>query len=254
MKHKVSNIWYAYFSSDKYCELPNFYESKNHDWAQLIEGSYEELRTEVYSIIDGSGFSPRSYFIEELSGEMGWKTYSFKTWGIRVKKALKSARLLRDLLDKYPQIVSVSINILDAKSTIKPHYGDSNTFYRCHLGIEIPDSLPACGFKVNDEHAYWEEGKLLMFCDGNKHEAWNNTKKRRVILLFDVIKDEYINKKFTICINVRASLLLQLLFQKSRWIKNGAKSLHSFLRFSIKLLLILIYPYQKVFGVIKSHN
>ena len=48
-----------------------------------------------------------------------------------------------------------------------------------------------------------------MFTDAHYHTAWNNTNAKRYILLFDVVKPAYLDKKNVICASVLASLFLQ---------------------------------------------
>ena len=75
--------------------------------------------------------------------------------------------------------------------------------------MEIPDTIPQCGFRVKNEWRSWEEGKLLVFVDANNHEAINLTNKDRFIFLFDVIRPEFISKRNYISSTVLTSLFLQ---------------------------------------------
>lgn len=247
-------IWYAYFSSDSYCDSPSFFNTEEFEWGEKVIDNYPEIEKEVRNLIQSQSFTPQNYFIEGLNESTNWRTFSFMTWGIKVKKALRDVEAIDRLIRENPSIVSVSINFLGPNSEIKTHHGDSNAFYRCHLGIDIPGKLPLCGFQVNDDKRCWEEGQLLIFTDANKHKAWNYTDENRVILLFDIIKKEYLKRKFMITIRVRAFLVLQFLIEKYPRIKKKSKLIHRIINFKLILLLIFIYPYQKVFGVIKSHN
>ena len=119
-----------------------------------------------------------------------------------------------ELLENIPGLVSASFNLLEPHSNIAPHYGDTNAIIRCHLGLEIPGELPQIGFEVNGKQRSWRKGEVLMFCDAYYHKAWNNTEKKRVILLFDVIRPEFIHKKDWICSRILASFLLQSIAQK----------------------------------------
>lgn len=113
------------------------------------------------------------------------------------------------VLNTIPGLVSVSFNLLDPHTEIKSHFGDTNAVARCHLGLDIPGSLPEIGFRVKNDEQPWKEGKLLMFCDGYIHSAWNNTDKPRFILLFDIILPEFEEHKNSICSSVLSSLFLQ---------------------------------------------
>lgn len=246
--------WFAYFSSEYYLDRPNFYFTENFDWAKVIEAKSNKITAEVLRLIDSTEFTPKGYFIEGLTENAGWKTFSFLTWGIKVNEALALTSVFDRLLLDFPEIVSISINILESGEKIKAHHGDSNTFFRCHLGIIIPAGLPNCGFKVNEEEKVWNPNKLLIFNDANKHEAWNLSDEKRIIVVFDVIRNEYKHKKMSICLKIRSFLILQLLFEKSMFIKKLPKWIHRIINLSIIILLFLLYPYQKKYGVIKKHN
>lgn len=251
---QLKEEWFAYFSSEHYSDSPNFYSSENFDWAKAIEANSNEIATEITRIINSENFTPKGYFIKGLTVQSGWKTFSFLTWGIKINEALTLTPVFNNLLAHFPEIVSISINILEAGEKIKAHHGDSNTFYRCHLGIDIPQGLQKCGFRVNNQDAEWKNNKLLIFNDANKHEAWNLSDKKRVIVVFDVIRSEYKHKKKAICLKIRSFLILQLLFEQYSFIKKMPKWIHRIINSSIFILLFLLYPYQKKHGVIKKHN
>jgi hypothetical protein len=85
-----------------------------------------------------------------------------------------------------------SFSKLGANARIKLHSGESDLYYRCHLGIRIPGPLPKAGFEVGGDQRSWEEGKLLIFCDAHPHTAWNDFNEERVILLFNVVRPEFV--------------------------------------------------------------
>jgi aspartyl/asparaginyl beta-hydroxylase (cupin superfamily) len=70
---------------------------------------------------------------------------------------------------------------------IPPHHGVLNSRLICHLPLIVPDR---CGFRVGNETRAWEEGKLLVFDDSMEHEAWNDSDRDRVVLIFDVWRPE----------------------------------------------------------------
>ena len=253
MEHKAK-MWFAYFTSSSYKDEENFIPSERLVWSSQILSKSNEICTEVEMLLASKGFTPKGYFIEGLSKDNGWQTYSLKTWGIEVKKALKNMPILNDIIKGNSNIVSVSINVLNPGMEIKGHYGDSNTFYRSHFGIQIPEGLPNCGFKVNDEPRAWGLGKLLTFSDGNYHSAWNYSNEKRVIVVFDVIKSQYESRRRYICFRVRSFLILQLLFEKSDIIRKLPKWSHKIMGVLIVLILFCIYPLQKITGTLKNHN
>ena len=66
---------------------------------------------------------------------------------------------------------------------IPPHNGATNTRLTVHMPLIIP---PDCALRVGEETRTWEPGKLLLFDDTIRHEAWNFSDRLRVVLIFDV--------------------------------------------------------------------
>jgi aspartyl/asparaginyl beta-hydroxylase (cupin superfamily) len=57
----------------------------------------------------------------------------------------------------------------------------------CHLPLIVP---PKCAFRVGNEVREWREGELLIFDDTIEHEAWNDSERDRVVLIFDIWRPE----------------------------------------------------------------
>lgn len=254
MEEHKEKKWFVYFTSETYKNFPSFYDASDFEWGKQIESIGTDLVAETNRLINQNLLTFQSYFIEDLSKKNGWQTFSFKTWDIKINSALKISPLFKTFLEKHPEIVSLSINLLNPQSRIAPHHGDSNTFYRVHMGVNIPDKLPSCGFKVNEDQVSWEEGRLTIFNDANKHEAWNLTDEPRIILVFDVIKKEYLPIKNLITTKIRSILLIQFLFVKIPFTKKLPKWMIRIGRFKIQVLLLLLLPVQRFTGVIKKHN
>jgi aspartyl/asparaginyl beta-hydroxylase (cupin superfamily) len=121
-----------------------------------------------------------------------------------------------------PNICAISFNLLEPNTTIKPHNGDTNAIIRCHMGLEVPAAAPRCAFRVGSEIRSWEDGKFLMFCDAHEHTAWNNTERRRYILVVDVMRPEYVALKRRVSSRVLASISLQIYYQRFAWLKRYA--------------------------------
>ena len=143
-----------------------------------------------------------------------WKTSNFIFWSKKVDENCSKIPETLKIFLQIPGLTSMAISVLDADSHIKPHHGDTNAILRCHLGLHIPASSPTTALKVEDEIKGWEEGKLMIFCDAWKHEAWNKSDKPRYVLIFDVIHPAYLKNKKAICSNVRSWLDLQKLYAK----------------------------------------
>jgi aspartyl/asparaginyl beta-hydroxylase (cupin superfamily) len=147
-----------------------------------------------------------------------WKTISLRWWTIQFFKNQKAFPKTMDLVSKYPEIISLSFNQLEANGEILPHCGDTNAIYRCHLGIKIPDYLPKPGLRVREEIKSWEEGKWLIFMDAYNPEAFNFCDKKRIIMVIDIMRPEIQMRRRKIISTVLTSLFLQKRAQKFTFI------------------------------------
>lgn len=60
----------------------------------------------------------------------------------------------------------------------------------CHLPLVVS---PGWGFRVGGDVRHRDEGKLLICDDSIEHEAWNEGRSGRIILIFDVWRQELDN-------------------------------------------------------------
>jgi aspartyl/asparaginyl beta-hydroxylase (cupin superfamily) len=72
---------------------------------------------------------------------------------------------------------------LEARTTIPPHTGETNTRLIVHLPLIVPSD---CWFRVGNETREWRYGKAFVFDDTIEHEARNGSDELRVVLIFDV--------------------------------------------------------------------
>lgn len=212
---KREKLFYSFIERDGYKgKAPTYFDPKDFDWANSVEERFSEIKKELLQFLENDK-ELWPYFDQSIvSRKNSWKTIPFSAWGVQFRKNQQAAPITNSVLKRIPGIVSASFNMLDAKAEILPHYGDTDGVMRCHLGLIVPGKLPEVGFEVENEQQSWEEGKLLFFCDGHNHRAWNNSNDQRFILLFDVIRPEYMTIKNTICSKVLASLFLQSLAAK----------------------------------------
>jgi aspartyl/asparaginyl beta-hydroxylase (cupin superfamily) len=234
---------------------PNYFDSSEFDWAQAVIAHKEEIQTELLQILENRGGNLIPYYSQAVSTDGNqWATLAFKTWGINVYDNLNQAPTVKKLLQDHPNILSASFNILKAGADLAKHSGDTNAIFRCHLGLSIPGQLPEIGFKVNEEEKSWKEGELMIFLDAKEHSGWNHTDGDRLIFLFDVLREEYAQHEYDVCINVRSFLLLQWLGGKFSPFLKLPKVIHRIVFWLFKYLLIIIHPFQQKRGVIIKHT
>ncbi|MCB9194612.1 MAG: aspartyl/asparaginyl beta-hydroxylase domain-containing protein [Flavobacteriales bacterium] len=206
----TEELFYSFVTRDGYKgDAPAYFETSNFEWSKNLESQWLTIKSELDGFLSrGKELWP--YFDQQIvSRKNSWKTIPLMAWGVHFRKNEKEAPITSKLLSEIPGLVSASFNMLEGDSEIVPHYGDTDGIMRCHLGLIVPGQLPEIGFKVQQESRSWHEGKLLLFCDAHQHTAWNRTTEKRYILLFDVIRPEYLQKQKQICSKVLASLFLQ---------------------------------------------
>ncbi|MFL5762668.1 MAG: aspartyl/asparaginyl beta-hydroxylase domain-containing protein [Bacteroidia bacterium] len=235
----MQKAWYNIYNVDSSYNgsEPSFADPSEFPWTKEFEDNYEAIYAELKEYLKAHNLI--GYFIKSMvSRENSWKTIPLRTWGIQQFKNQKHFPLTYSIIRKYPQILSSSFNLLEANSAIHPHCGDTNTIYRCHLGLEIPGGAPECAFRVRNEIRAWEKGKWLMFMDAYEHEAINNTDKNRYIFVVDVIRDEFRSRKKRTCATVMTSLFLQKRWQKHTFLKKLSPG-------SVRLIAILLRPMSR---------
>ncbi len=216
---QLKKLWFSIYNLNSIYsgDEKEFIDPSDFEWAKEIASKIDIIKGELEMYLKNNQLE--SYFNTSMvSKKNSWKTIALKSWSIELFKNQKHFPVTSSLLNKYPQIISSSFNLLTANSKIHAHSGDTNAIYRCHLGIEIPEGLPDCGFKVKNELRAWENNKWLIFLDAYHHEAWNNTAKDRYIFLIDVLRDEFRPKKSKVCSTVLTSLFLQKRAEKHQFL------------------------------------
>jgi aspartyl/asparaginyl beta-hydroxylase (cupin superfamily) len=217
----MNKLWFSLFdfSFDYKGVEPSFIEPSCFRWTKDFQVHFDEIEKELDNYLKKNNLE--SYFNTSMvNNHEVWKTFSLISWDIEFFKRKKEFPVLMSIVTKYPEILSVSFNLLEANGKIIPHCGDTNGIYRCHFGMEIPDELPHCGFRVRDDFRSWKKGEWLIFMDAYNHEAFNTSQKKRIILVIDVLREEFKNKRNTIVSTVRTSLFLQKRINYKKYLIN----------------------------------
>ena len=202
-------LWFSVYDRGDYKgDEPAFFDASQFDWAEKIKADYPLIKKELEDFLQNRNLI--NYFNSTMVEKANsWKTISMKWWGLEVYRHQSYFKKTTQSINQIPGVVSASFNMLDANSSIKPHHGDTNGIFRCHLGLIVPAGLPECGFRVEDVTRPWKEGEWLIFVDALNHEAWNRSIGKRYILVVDEVRPEFISRKNMICSTVLTSLFLQ---------------------------------------------
>jgi aspartyl/asparaginyl beta-hydroxylase (cupin superfamily) len=204
----------------------------------VIIKNHEVIKAELLEYL--KDHTLESYFNASMVEKKDtWKTAAIKWWGINLFQNQKIFPQTSKIINSFPNIVSASFNLLEANAKIKPHHGDTNAIFRCHLALIIPKENTQCGFTVKGDTKHWEEGKMLIFIDALYHEAYNNSEEDRYIFLFDVLRDEFLEKEKYVCSTVITSLFLQKFAERLKFLYKSPNWI-------IRTVGFILYPFSRI--------
>jgi aspartyl/asparaginyl beta-hydroxylase (cupin superfamily) len=225
--------------------FPSYYDSKKVKGLDILKSQWRVILEEFSNVLDNSSpiklSSPNPPY---LSNPNAWKNVYFYNFMWKYHKNCQKFPKTYEILKKVPFLTFAEITILEPHSDILPHIGETNTTMRGHLGLSIPGPLPEAGIEVNQKQRSWEEGKIVLFSDAHHHRVWNHTSKRRMVLVFDVIKEEYQNKAQWYCAQALSTLVIKGIDSKKPIIKIMPKWIQKGLHYIISSVWYIYLPIQ----------
>lgn len=162
---------------------PSFFDPDEFPFVRVIEQGAPTIRRELDRVLDDDAFSP---WLETGLYSTGWSAFALRFFGHRFDENCLKCPLSTEIVEQVPNLLTAGFSRLEAGARIKPHVGYTSRTLRCHLGLICP---PRCGIRVGDETRSWTNGKCLIFDDTIEHEAWNDSREDRVVLLLDFLKE-----------------------------------------------------------------
>jgi len=235
-------LWFSLYTEKEYNgdETP-YVDVSSIEGVKKLEQNYLIILEELYAFlkIDHLKIHFNPTMVEKAQT---WKVQGLRGWCRENYKKQKYFKNTMTLLDSIPNVTNISFNLLEPDSKIKPHSGDTNAIIRCHLGLKIPATAPVCALKVKGEVKEWQAGKVVGFNDAFTHEAWNLTNETRIILLFDIMKPQYIKQKNRVCAVVLTSLFLQRLANIWPKMYNIDRKIYKLTAWPVTLFLWFKFP------------
>lgn len=244
----MNTPWYNVFGGKYTGSEPYFYNRENFSWVNLLEDNWQLINKEVSALLEVKPERLKPYFINKSMSfpPRQWKTMGLYYWRVTLHGNCRKCPTTVRLLKKIPGMLSCSVSVLEAGSNINPHQGDTDAIIRCHLGLSVPAGLPDCGFQVGREIRPWDNGKTLLFCDAHTHTAWNHSTQRRMILIFDVLRPEFIKRQNRICAHILASSVLQMLYQTFPILGKLSGYFKKILYHAARVLILVTLPVQRL--------
>ncbi|MEO8101843.1 MAG: aspartyl/asparaginyl beta-hydroxylase domain-containing protein [Betaproteobacteria bacterium] len=175
-----------------------FFERADFQWLDAIEAATDEIRDEFMGVLSAEqGFEPYISYPDdmplnqwaELNNSPQWSAFHLFKMGRKLDANAAQCPTTMRLLETVPapdqpgRTPAAMFSLLKPRTRIPPHTGVSNARVVTHLPLIIPEN---CGFRVGNETREWIPGKAWVFDDTIDHEAWNDSDKLRVVLIFDI--------------------------------------------------------------------
>ncbi len=240
--------WYSIFGGRYQGNHPPFYDREQLPWTKTLEENWKVIRDELLGLIEEDPDRLQPYKINRSMSfpPKKWKTMGLIFWNMKNHRNCQRCPQTMKILQSLPGCTSASLSILEPQSNINPHQGDTDAVIRCHMGLSIPGNLPDCGFQVDNQIKGWEEGITLPFCDARTHTAWNHTSQRRYIMILDVMRPEFRNRKNEICAHVLASAAVQMLYQKYDFLRSRKRYIKKMIYHVVRAVMFLYLPFQRI--------
>lgn len=212
--------WFSFSESAHYNGTePFFFDVSQKPWKTLLEKNYLTILADLQHVIASENKNIVPYYNQTLaSTPASWTIFPLIMWGRYHTENCAKVKNTMQIIEQIDGVVSCGFSILKPHTRIKPHFGDTNVMYRCHLTLKSSGSIEEIGMRVGTERVTWKTGELFSFCDAYNHEVWNNTDQERWIVIIDVLREEFVKDKKQICQDVNATLWWQLKFQKRYFI------------------------------------
>lgn len=231
--------------------LSDFYDAALFPELKILSENWKRIRDEIFKFEKENGsirqvdtFSPA-----EIEGNY-WSTIFLRNYMWKFYHNMKKFPITSTIIEKIPNCTFATISVLDPKTSIKPHYGDTNGIIRVHLGLSIPGKYPLLGIKVGEEENCWEDGKMLCYPDIKKHEVWNKTEQPRYILILDIVPQAIGDKKIEICRKTLGSQSFIFFYKRFALIRKLPEPLQNLIVFLFSIFWGVYLLLQNFFDVI----
>jgi beta-hydroxylase len=162
-----------------------FIDTQPFPFIQLLEANWKSILDEFLRIPEDDLLPYPEVDLYKEDWKLGWKLFGLYMFGDKITHNAQHCPITTALVERIPEMKSVSFSRLSAATHIKPHEGYKDPVFRCHLGLITPSG---CTLRVGNETLSWEEGRCFIFDDAVVHEAWNRSDQDRVVLMVDFTK------------------------------------------------------------------
>ncbi|HEX3632515.1 MAG TPA: aspartyl/asparaginyl beta-hydroxylase domain-containing protein, partial [Casimicrobiaceae bacterium] len=175
-----------------------FFDRALFPWLDPIEAATDQIRDEFLAVLQTEeGFTPYITYPDEvpqnqfaeLNNSPRWSALHLYKLGQLVEENAAKCPATMRALEHAPQpdqpgrTPAAMFSLLRPRTRIPAHNGVTNSRLVTHLPLIIPEG---CRFRVGSDTRQWVPGKAWVFDDTIEHEAWNDSDRLRVVLIFDI--------------------------------------------------------------------
>ncbi len=191
--NQCAGVYYPFLPADE------FFDRRHFPWFAELEAAAPSIRREALALIEARDPAIRPYVRLDagtpenkwsvLDNSLEWGACFLWEYGKQNEVVCNLCPQTAAALASIPQnhipgkAPTAFFSLLRPGARIPAHTGVTNTRAIIHLPLIVPE---ACGFRVGGETREWREGEAFAFDDTIEHEAWNDSDKLRVVLIFDV--------------------------------------------------------------------
>ncbi|OAN79406.1 hypothetical protein A8B78_11775 [Jannaschia sp. EhC01] len=243
---RAGDLWFSAFGGRYSGPEPDWYDRDDFAWVEELENNWEVMRDELLALVNRDAKRLGVYYNHAMVfPPKAWRTMGLLFWTWRVHDNIRACPRTIEVLSRLPDVTSASLSALGPGSNINPHQGDTNAVIRIHLPLIVPAGLPECGFQVGNEARPWVEGQAMLFLDAKTHFAWNRSQGTRYVMILDVFRPEFSDRKAYVCANVLASITMQGFYQRFPALNRANGTLRLTLHAAARTAIRVILPLQR---------
>lgn len=175
-------------SEDSLIGNPEVFDPGIFPWTDALQDAWPAIRKEAQEILAARDRVPPLHEISPDHSRIAddnWRSFILRGYGATFEKNWARCPETAAVLDRIPGLMTAFFSVMAPGTHLPRHKGVSKAFVTAHLPLFVPDS-PGCRIDVAGSVHTWEEGRLFVFDDTNKHEVWNDTDQERVVLLMHI--------------------------------------------------------------------
>lgn len=193
--------------------LPPWYNTSDIAAVKQLEAAATNIRAELEANLADPVKAKMCFRKFRMTHQKGWRQIELRIYGVHYPKREALFPQTLAVLNAIPGVSTAYFSLLSPHTVVPAHVGDTDGYFRLHLGLQVPAGLPDCGIEVAGVAKAWGENKCIAFNDAYYHTAWNNTDTPRMVLIVDVLRPEHRNRKTFVDAGVRATLYWSRIYE-----------------------------------------